>query len=113
MVTEQQIDELMSQYPERRFLVHNGYLGWSWGSPMNPTFITARTAKRLLELIAEHKLVDPLRAVLSNQHPLQYANEGDNLYCQTEGNRFIAFLDPKVCSFDEGAKNLTEQEFEL
>jgi hypothetical protein len=76
------------------FYVHNGYLGWSYGTPMNPQLVSDDDARRLMQiagLTIEQLQSDHMRAA-------QYANEGDSLFDMTGGNRFLAYGEFRACS---------------
>ncbi|HEU0300419.1 MAG TPA: hypothetical protein VFR37_13210 [Longimicrobium sp.] len=100
MITDAQIERMIHEHPDRRFFIHNGFHGWSYGSPLNPVFITAESARALLDLVARRAEVDALQEVQKEFPPFQYAEEGDDLYKRTGRNRFIAFLDPEGCVYD-------------
>ena len=111
MVTEEDIKQLIQKYPERRFFIHSGYSGWSYGSPLNPTFITASTARDILNTLVQFSHEEVLRLVAENDPPLLYAEEGDDLYERTGDNRFIAFLNPSICAYDETYQHAGEKNF--
>jgi hypothetical protein len=100
MITAEQIQRLIEEHPERRFFIHDGFSGLSYGSPLNPTFITAESARALLDVVERRGSVDVLQEVQKEVPPFQYAEEGDDLYQRTGRNRFIAFLDPEICIYD-------------
>lgn len=100
MITAEQIQRLIEEHPERRFFIHDGFSGWSYGSPLNPTFITAESARALLEVVEHRVNVDVLHEVQKEYPPFQYAEEGDDLYKRTGRNKFIAFFDPAICVYD-------------
>lgn len=99
MITAEQIERLIREHPERRFFVHDGFAGWSYGAPQDPVFVTPETARAILDRVAQRGEVDVLQEVRKEFPPFQYAEEGDDLYARTGQNRFIAFLDPAVCVY--------------
>lgn len=106
MITEAQIETLVQEHPERRFLVHDGFCGWSYGSPLNPTFVTAEVAREILNIVAQVSSAKLLEEVQKEDPPLQFAEKGSGLYKRTGKNRFIAFLDPSVCMYDENYREV-------
>jgi hypothetical protein len=76
------------------FYVHNGYLGWSYGTPTNPQLVSAEDAERLMRMSGvtmEQLQRDHMRAA-------QYAKEGDSLFHLTGGNRFLVYGDIRACA---------------
>lgn len=111
---------LKADSPDSYFLVHDGYDGWCYGSPLNPIPITLNTAVNLLSLIEIKQKVDPVQKLRDNPTLLQYANQGDEYYIKTSNCRFIAFLPLSKCSFRDSDDNkissleiIGEREFDL
>ena len=71
----------MSQY-----FVHNGYSGWSYGTPTDPQLVSAEDAAKLMQVANLGS--DQVALVLP---PAQYAETGDSLFEVTGGNRFLFF----------------------
>ncbi len=71
---------------ENQYFVHNGYCGWSYGTPSNPQLITAADALRLMQVAGISQ--DQVELFIP---PAQYAEEGELLFKLTGGNRFIVF----------------------
>jgi hypothetical protein len=78
----------MSQY-----FVHNGYSGWSYGTPSDPQLVSTEDAVRLMQ--AASLSADQVALILP---PAQYAETGDSLFKATSGNRFIFFGDGIGCA---------------
>ncbi|WP_282297025.1 hypothetical protein [Stenotrophomonas sp. PS02289] len=74
------------------YFVHNGYSGWSYGTPSDPQLICASDAAKLMKvagLTAEQvSLIVP---------PAQYAESGDTLFAATNCNRYLFFGDLRDC----------------
>lgn len=100
MTTEQDLERLRRNSPDRQFLIHDGYCPWVYGVPMNPTEVSVSTAKELLNHIPNSKsnLLEELKS--QGPPPVQYAEQGDNLYDETEGNRFITLMKPSRCIYE-------------
>lgn len=65
---------------------------------MNPTKVSISTALHLLNQIdgkSRDEMLDALQRL--GPPPLQYSEEGDNLYSETGQNRFLTFQDPDHC----------------
>jgi hypothetical protein len=71
----------MSQY-----FVHNGYSGWSYGTPSDPQLVSAEDAAKLMQ--AANLKFDQVALLLP---PAQYAEKDDRLFVATGGNRFLFF----------------------
>lgn len=68
----------------RQYWVHNGYCGWSYGTPSDPQLITAEDAARIMAAVG----LRPGEIALSCP-AAQYAKAGDALSELTGGNRFL------------------------
>lgn len=79
------------------YFVHDGYDGWSYGSPANPQPITNDSAVALMRITG--LTPDDARTWLP---PAQYADTGEALYEATRGNRFLAYGDVTRCSILDG-----------
>lgn len=69
---------------------------------MDPTVISVETARELLKQItgkSESELLD--HVANEGPPPLQYTEEGDPLYEETDQNRFITFMRPEKCVSSE------------
>jgi hypothetical protein len=75
------------------FFVHNGYLGWSYGTPSDPQLISASDAERIMRLA--HVTMLQAQEIIP---PAQYAQEGDYLFELTGGNRFLYFGNASDCA---------------
>ncbi|RAP55650.1 hypothetical protein [Oleiagrimonas sp. MCCC 1A03011] len=75
------------------YFVHNGYLGWSYGTPADPQLIAAPDAEKLMRL-ADITLSQAQQII----PPAQYAKEGDPLFNATGGNRFLYFGSAEDCA---------------
>lgn len=75
-----------------QFFVHNGYAGWSYGTPSDPQLIPANDAAKLMRAAG-------LSAARVEQAipPAQYASEGEPLFHLTGGNRFLYYGDLSSC----------------
>ena len=111
---------LKTDSPDSYFLVHNGYDGWSYGTPLNPIPITLTTALNILNLIQRKRKINPVQKLKEDPTLLQYAKEGDEYYSKTSNCRFIAFLPLNKCSFRDAydnkiptSNNICEREFNL
>ena len=76
-----------------QFLVHNGYLGWSYGTPADPQLISPSDAIRIMEAVGlDMSQVEQIIPAA------QYASEGDHLFIVTGGNRFLYCGDVRDCA---------------
>ena len=94
MISESDIATIESTDPQGRWYVHDGFDGWSYGSPLNPTPITRACAFRLLSHMIEERHPDAVSKLADFPNALDYADENDDLYLKTGGNRLIAYLNP-------------------
>ena len=67
-----------------QFFVHNGYLGWSYGTPADPQLISPSDAATLMD--AAGLTMTQVEQIIP---PAQYAAQGDHLFLLTSGNRFL------------------------
>lgn len=113
MITDQDMLTVEAAAPNGRWYVHNGFLGWAYGSPLNPTPITRETARRILEMMARHRHPDAVTRLAAFPNALDYADEEDAAFHTTRGNRLIAFLLPEHCVFEPGYRVPPDQDYEL
>ena len=78
----------MSQY-----FVHNGYCGWSYGTPSDPQLVSTEDAARLMR--SANLSSDQVALILP---PAQYAETGESLFEVTGGNRFLFFGNCTECA---------------
>ncbi len=111
MPSEIEMRVIEDRSPDARWYVHDGFLGWAYGSPLDPTPITRECACRILDWMIENKHSDALQKLAAFPNALDYADENDVLYERTGGNRLIAFVTPETCVFER--KQKPEQDFEF
>ncbi|HEY2329205.1 MAG TPA: hypothetical protein VGI63_05270 [Verrucomicrobiae bacterium] len=89
------LKNLEERHPNARFFVHDGYNGWSYGSPQTPMPVTLETACQLLNILCrklpENELRDELEEEPTIIGSIEYAAEGSPLFHATLKNRFLAF----------------------
>ena len=88
-----------------RWYVHNGFFGWSYGSPQDPTPITRSCALRLLNHMAQSRHPTAIELLAAFPYALDYADEGDELFERTGGNRHIAYVSPRDCLFQKAQQS--------
>ncbi|WP_424684237.1 hypothetical protein [Frateuria sp. YIM B11624] len=81
------------------FFVYNGYLGWSYGTPSDPQLISASDAERIM-VLANITLSQAQQIIPA----AQYAQQGDQLFQLTGGNRFLYLGDASDCANIQQAK---------
>lgn len=101
------LEKLDRDYPEKQFLVHDGYCPWMYGVPMDPTIISIGTACKILRQIVGKSGDELVREVQSEgPPPLQYAEEDNFMYEETGQNRFIVFMNLEKCVFEDKTLSL-------
>ncbi|WP_313460703.1 hypothetical protein [Stenotrophomonas sp.] len=75
-----------------KYFVHNGYSGWSYGTPSDPKLISASDAAKLMKQAG--LTADQVSQIVP---PAQYAESGDALFAATKCNRFLFFGDLTDC----------------
>ena len=70
----------------RQFWLHNGYCGWSYGTPSNPQLVSAEDAIRIMSMAGL-----TMEAVSTSVPAATYAEEGDHLFRITGCNRFLFY----------------------
>ncbi len=113
MITDDNLQKIEATSDDGRWYVHNGFLGWAYGSPLNPTPITRMTAKRILEHMTANRFPDAVAQLSAFPSALDYADDGDALFDATDGNRLIAFLPASDCVFEPGYKLPPEQNYKI
>jgi hypothetical protein len=58
---KQDFENLLKQYPDRKFCLHNGFAGFSYGSPSNPKWITNEKAFEILTKYERLTGTDPIK----------------------------------------------------
>ncbi|MCS4307820.1 hypothetical protein M2404_002168 [Rheinheimera pacifica] len=76
-----------------QYFIHNGYCGWSYGTPSDPQLVSAEDAAELMRRAGLS--ADQVSTVIP---PAQYANEDEPLYGLTGNNRFIFFGEAAECA---------------
>jgi hypothetical protein len=94
-----------------QWYVHNGFDGWSYGCPVDPTPITRTCALRLLKRMIQGRHPKAIELLTASPNALDYGDEGDDLFKKTGGNRLIAYVNPKTCAFRKGKK--AEQDYDV
>jgi len=74
------------------YLVHNGYCGWSYGTPSDPQLVSARDAAEIMR--RANLSMDQVRLCVP---AAQYANGGEPLCDLTGGNRFLFLGEVSQC----------------
>ncbi|HXI72430.1 MAG TPA: hypothetical protein VNN22_18915 [Verrucomicrobiae bacterium] len=88
-----ELKNLEERHPGAKFYVHDGFNGWSYGSPQDPIPVTHETACGLLNILCLTRSEDKLRAELEQeQSVIEYSSESGSLYSATNKNRFLAFM---------------------
>jgi hypothetical protein len=111
MISEADIARIESTDASGRWYVHDGFDGWSYGCPQDPTPITRARALRILSRMTENRHPDAACKLAAFPNALDYADENDDLYLKTSRNRLIAFLKPSLCAFRDAPKS--EQDFHV
>lgn len=76
-----------------QYFIHNGYCGWSYGTPSDPQLVSVEDAAELMRRASLSS--DQVSTVIP---PAQYANEDEPLYGLTGKNRFIFFGNAADCA---------------
>lgn len=93
-----ELDQLMRKYPDRKFCLHNGFAGFSYGCPSNPVFINKKEA--LTYLIKYNQITEnnPLKIMESKLFTLMFDDIVPELYQET-GYRMMGFNTPDECLY--------------
>jgi len=75
-----------------QYFVHNGYMGWSYGTPSDPQLISSDDAAELIKR-AGLSLAD----IAADLPPVQFAEKGEYLYHLLGNNRFLQYGDIEAC----------------
>jgi len=113
MITDADLEKIEATSEGGRWYVHNGFLGWAYGSPLNPTPITRATAQKILDQMTADRHPDAVSRLSAFPNALDYAEKGDALYAATGGHRLIAYLPSSDCIFEPGYKVPEVQDFEI
>ena len=74
------------------YFVHNGYCGWSYGTPGDPQLIAEEDAQELM-----HRSNLSMEQISANFPPAQFAEPDSPLFVLLGGNRFLAFSNIQKC----------------
>ncbi|OFW78619.1 MAG: hypothetical protein A2W44_06480 [Acinetobacter sp. RIFCSPHIGHO2_12_41_5] len=75
------------------YFVHNGFCGWSYGTPSDPQLISLEDAAKIMQQANFSS-----EQVKQTIPPAQYATETDDLYFLTGKNRFLCFGNIYECA---------------
>lgn len=95
------------------YYVHNGYFGYSYGSPLNPKRISKKTALDILNIYFERTGKHPIVEMKKNLNDLVYTEEYSKLFKETMGNRIIGFYSPDNCIYENGEIDAEIYTFDL
>ncbi len=76
-----------------QYFVHNGFIGWSYGTIGNPQLITEEDA---LELMKRTGLT--IEEISADFPPAQFAEDGDLFFKLFGGTRFLQYGDIEKCA---------------
>jgi hypothetical protein len=111
MISQADIAPVESTAASGRWYLHNGFDGWSYGCPVDPTPITRACALRILSVMIERRHPDAIARLAALPNALDYADEDDDLCRKTGNNRLIAYLNPTTCIFKKARKS--EQDYDV
>ncbi len=112
MVSLKQVQRFALIHPDRSFVVHNGYSGWSYGTPLDPVVVALSDVAYLIRFASlDAKGTAGLQETLVG--PIQYASKGDHLFKRTHGNRFVQLVKLSECMFSPGRSVGTPVSFGL
>jgi hypothetical protein len=109
VVTIDFIHELLKNNHGKRFMIHDGYDGWSYGVPYDPIYITPGTATALINYIIKKKKI-PAIELLYESRDIEYCDENEQLYLRTRNCRIIGLYSPDLCKFEERSPSQKEVE---
>ena len=113
MISDDDLKKIEGTSKSGHWYVHNGFLGWAYGSPLNPTPISRSTAKNILQRIVGSRHTDAISRLVVFPNALDYADDGDSLCIATGGNRLIAYLPKLECVFEPSYKEAGIQNYEF
>ena len=96
---------------ESKFYLHNGYLGWAYGTPHNPMLISEEDGMLILDYLKRKEGKDFIEECKKTFPPVEYAIEGSEEYIATRQNRFIFYGDVNECVAEK--KSLIKKEFSI
>lgn len=101
----EKVEDLLSDFPEKQFCLHNGFAGFSYGSPLNPKFLDNQEAVEILGRIEELLGVDPVERIRipEEQGTLVFENGLSVLAAET-GFRMLGFNARSDCIFERTDK---------
>tara|TARA_R100000027_G_C2230264_1_gene88892 strand:- start:24 stop:359 length:336 start_codon:yes stop_codon:yes gene_type:complete len=106
-ISEIDLDELLKAYPERRFAIHNGFSGWSYGAPQDPHFVTKEAALKILNLTSIKETREEILKILPEVQPVvAYTERGTDLFEMTKRNIFIQLVERGDCVFEDKSSPL-------
>ena len=83
----------MAKVGRMQYFVHNGYSGWSYGTPSDPQLIAEKDAL----LLIDHAGLT-LEEISTSLPPAEFAETESELYFKFGKNRFLQFGDITQCA---------------
>lgn len=91
-----EFNRLIAKYPDKKFCLHDGFAGFSFGRPSNPKWISFEEAYEILIKYEKLTKINPIIDIENTWYlfALEFENESKNLISET-GYRMIGFVEEK------------------
>jgi hypothetical protein len=93
-----EVDAFICKNPGKQFCLHNGFAGFSYGSPSNPVFIKKEEALKYLLKYYEITGINPLEVMETKLNTLLFDDNVPELYQET-GYRMLGYNTPEECLY--------------
>jgi hypothetical protein len=106
-----ELETIEAENKEYKYMVHDGYLGWSYGCPQFPLIISRKTAIKIFMYFEKSTGKDAVAEMKNHILDFVYTEKGSELYFKTGENRIIGLYNPEECVFKN--ENYKERIFDF
>lgn len=108
-----ELEKLENENKDSKYMVHNGYLGWGYGTPQHPLIISRDTAIKIFIDYEKRTGKDAVSEITNHTLDFIYAEAESELYYKTGGNRIIGLYDPTACVFKQESDKEKTYDFDI
>jgi hypothetical protein len=108
---EERLAAVQAENPMKKFYLHDGYHGWSYGTPQDPMLISNDDGLFLLTWAAKDFEGDVFDAAQATLPPVELAKDDDPRRTALGGNRFLFLGASAECIIQK--RDLIETEHQI
>lgn len=98
---ENRLAAIQAESPMKKFYLHDGYYGWSYGTPRDPMLISNEDGLFLLKWASKTFEGDILAAAQFTLPPIELATENRPRRTALNGNRFLFLGNAAECIIEK------------